>query len=689
MVKPMSETIRAQLAKVDARESMMRLVADSVPALIAYYEVDTLQCLFANQRYAQYNGWTPQTILNKTVREVIGDAAYSAIEPYVLEAMAGRASHYTREQTMPDGSKRVIEVNLQPHVDGTEGLLGCFVLINDITEHWRIEQSLRQSEERLGKFVQATNEGIIFHKDRRIYDVNEALLRMAGYAREEVIGRTTMEFMPERVQEAMRLQFESGSEEPYDSVLIHRDGHEVPLECVAKILHVGSEMHRLLVVRDVSSQHQAQARIEYLAMHDTLTNLPNRVYLRERMDSILSLARRNGRRVAVLFLDLDHFKTVNDSLGHHIGDLLLREIAIRIQATVRDSDVVSRLGGDEFVVVLSEIASTADAAMVAEKLLESIGHDIVLDDHKLNISPSVGISFFPADGDSPDELIRHADAAMYSAKDSGRGTYKFFVPAMFQRSKGALDLERQLRDAVAKREFVLHYQPLQRGSDGTVVGLEALVRWQHSERGLLGPEEFVGFAESRGIISMIDHWVLRAACRQLKVWHDAGCLKVPVAINLSAMDFRQTDLADEIAGVLLETGLEPRYLNIEITESVLMERDGHILDALAALSKLGVGLVLDDFGTGYSSLAYLKRFPISKLKIDRSFVKDIETDEDDLALVTAIIQMAHGLKLRAVAEGVETLAQLDLLKKLGCDEFQGYLVSRPLPPEHIKPFINA
>ena len=279
MVKPMSETIRAQLAKVDARESMMRLVADSVPALIAYYEVDTLQCLFANQRYAQYNGWTPQTILNKTVREVIGDAAYSAIEPYVLEAMAGRASHYTREQTMPDGSKRVIEVNLQPHVDGTEGLLGCFVLINDITEHWRIEQSLRQSEERLGKFVQATNEGIIFHKDRRIYDVNEALLRMAGYAREEVIGRTTMEFMPERVQEAMRLQFESGSEEPYDSVLIHRDGHEVPLECVAKILHVGSEMHRLLVVRDVSSQHQAQARIEYLAMHDTLTNLPNRVYL--------------------------------------------------------------------------------------------------------------------------------------------------------------------------------------------------------------------------------------------------------------------------------------------------------------------------------------------------------------------------------------------------------------------------
>ena len=685
----MNDSIRTQLAKVDARESMVRLVADSLPALIAYYEVDSLKCLFANQRYAQYNGWTPQTILDKTVREVIGDAAYAVIEPYVLEAMAARGSLYTREQTLPDGSKRHIEVNLVPHLTEDGRLLGTFVLINDITEHWRNAQSLRQSEERLSKFVQATNEGIIFHKDRRIYDINDALLRLAGYAREEVVGHTTMEFMPERVQEAMRAQFESGGEEPYESVLIHKDGREVPLECVAKKLQIGSETHHLLVVRDMSMQHQAQARIEYLAMHDTLTNLPNRIYLRERMDSILSLARRNDRRVAVLFLDLDHFKTVNDSLGHHIGDLLLREIASLIQATVRDSDVVSRLGGDEFVVVLSEIMSTADAAMVAQKLLESIAHDIVLEGHKLNVSPSIGISFFPADGDSPDELIRHADAAMYSAKGSGRGTYKFFVPAMFHSSKSALDLERQLRDAVARREFVLHYQPLQHASNGTVVGLEALVRWQHPQRGLLGPEEFVGFAESRGLISLIDHWVLRAACRQLKTWHDAGHLKVPVAINLSAMDFRQSDLADEIAGVLLETGLEPCYLDIEITESVLMERDGHILDALASLSKLGVGLVLDDFGTGYSSLAYLKRFPISKLKIDRSFVKDIETDEDDLALVTAIIQMAHGLKLKAVAEGVETLAQLNLLKELGCDEFQGYLVSRPLPVEHLKPFLSA
>jgi diguanylate cyclase (GGDEF)-like protein/PAS domain S-box-containing protein len=684
----MSELIRSALTKNDPRGSMIRLVADSVPALIAYYEVGSMHCLFANRRYAEYNGWTTESILGRPLREVVGEAAYLAIEPYVQEALAGRSSKYTREQTMPDGTRRIIEVSLVPHFDAQKALAGSVVLINDITEHWRIEQALRLSEERMRKFVEATEEGIFFHKDRRVTDVNGALLRISGYARAEVVGHMTAEFVPQAWHEKMSLQYESGSELPYESAMIHKDGHVFPIECVMKTMPFSGETLRLIVVRDVTAQKAAQARIEFLALHDTLTQLPNRNYLKERLDSVIALARRRQDNLAVLFIDLDNFKTVNDSLGHHVGDELLREVARRIAATVRDSDLVSRLGGDEFVVVLSEIASIDDASLVAQKLLESVNAPVLLEGQRLHVSPSIGVSLFPADGETADDLIRSADAAMYHAKESGRSNYKFFRPALHQRAKGKLDLERQLRDALHRREFVLHYQPQKRRSDSQVVGLEALIRWQHPLRGLIGPDQFVGFAEERGLIGAIDRWVLQEACRQMKAWHDQGSLKVPVAINLSATDFRQGDLLDEISGVLLETGLAPRYLEIELTESVLMDRDSHVLEILTGLNKLGVGLTLDDFGTGYSSLAYLKRYPIRKLKIDRSFIKDLTTDADDRTLTTAIIQMARGLQMKTVAEGVETQAQLDLLAELGCEEFQGYLVSQPLRAQDVRAFIQ-
>ncbi len=684
----MTESIRSQLLKVDARESMMRLVADSVPALIAYYEAGSMQCLFANRRYAEYNGWTPQSILGKTVREAIGEAAYLAIAAHVEAALAGKGSKYTREQTLPDGGKRIIEVNLVPHFDDAQILCGSFVLINDITEHWRIEQALRNSEERMRKFAEATNEGILFHKSLMITDVNDAILRMTGYTRSEIIGRKTYDFVPEAWHAKLIEHAATHIDLPYEAEIIHKDGRLVPVDCVSRELPFSGETLRLIVIRDMTAQRLAQARINFLALHDNLTELPNRTYLKERLENALAMARRHRSLMAVLFIDLDNFKTVNDSLGHHVGDDLLREVARRISATVRDSDVVSRLGGDEFIVVLSEIASSQDASIVAQKLLDAIHAVILVENHKLYVSGSIGISQFPADGDSVDDLIRHSDSAMYHAKESGRGNFKFFRPTMHQQASGTLDLERQLRDALLRREFVLHYQPQKRRIDGAIVGLEALVRWQHPQRGLLSPAHFVTFAEGRGLIGSIDRWVLQSACRQMKAWHDLGCLKVPVAINLSAMDFRQGDLLDEISGVLLETGLKPEFLEIELTESVLMDRDSHVLETLTALSKMGVGLTLDDFGTGYSSLAYLKRYPINKLKIDRSFIQDVTTDEDDLALATAIIQMAKGLKLKAVAEGVETQAQLDVLASLGCEEFQGYLISAPLPAQDVYAFIR-
>ncbi len=683
----MTESVRDLPLKTDARESMMRLVADSVPALIAYYEVGSLQCLFANKRYAEYNGWTVQSILGKTVREAIGAAAYKAIGPHVEAALAGEGSVYVREQTLPGGSKRTIEVNLVPHFDSQQQVCGSIVLINDITEHWRVEQALRHSEERMRKFVEATNEGIVFHKDMVITDVNQALLRTIGFSLAEVIGRKTLEFIPEEWHQRTIDLLASGADSTYESVIVHKDGHQIPVELDSKTITVSGERLRLVAVRDMTLQKQAQARIEFLALHDALTQLPNRDYLTQRLESITALARRHNSALAVLFLDLDNFKTVNDSLGHPVGDELLREVARRISATVRDSDVVSRLGGDEFVVVLSEIASSDDASLVAQKLLELVSAPVLVEGHRVHVSPSIGISLFPADGETADDLIRHADAAMYHAKDSGRGNFKFFRPALHQRAASTLELERELREALLRRQFVLHYQPQKRHSDGAVVGLEALVRWQHPQRGLIGPDQFVPFAEARGLIGAIARWVLQTACWQLKAWHDAGCLKVPVAVNLSALDFRQGDLYDEISGLLLETGLSPEFLEIELTESVLMDQDSHVLATLSALSKLGVGLTLDDFGTGYSSLAYLKRYPISKLKIDRSFIKDMCTDKGDLAITTAIIQMARGLKLKTVAEGVETQAQLDLLAALGCEEFQGYLISAPLPALEVHTFI--
>lgn len=683
----MTESVRDPLLKLDARESMIRLVADSVPALIAYFEIGLMQCLFANRRYAEYNGLTPESILGKNLREIVGEATYQTIEPHVRDLQAGKGAHYTREQILPDGAKRQVEVSLVPHFDDHKVLTGAFVLINDITNHWLTEQALRHSEERMRKFAESTNEGILFHKDRRITDVNDAGLRLTGYSRSEVIGRITYDFIPKIWHQTLIDHAVNNIDAPYEAEIIHKDGHLIPVDCVSRSMPFSGETLRLIVVRDMTLHKQAQARIEFLALHDPLTQLPNRAYLSERLESVIAMTRRRRGAMAVLFVDLDNFKSVNDSLGHHVGDALLREVSQRIQDTVRDSDIVARVGGDEFVVVLAEIASSDDASMVAQKLIEAVHAASLVDGHQLFVSPSIGIGLYPQDGETADDLIRHADSAMYHAKESGRSNFKFFVPALQQRATRELELERELREALLRRELVLHYQPQKRHGDGAVVGLEALVRWQHPKLGLIGPDQFIAFSEGRGLVGAIDRWVLQAACRQMKAWHDAGSLKVPVAVNLSAIDFRQGNLLEEIAGILLETGLEPAFLEIELTETVLMDNNGQVLATLAALRELGVGLTLDDFGTGYSSLAYLKRYPINKLKIDRSFIKDLTTDAGDFALTTAIIQMAKGLKLKTLAEGVETQAQLDILAELGCEEFQGYLISRPLKAQDARAFI--
>ena len=653
--------------------SMLRLIADSLPALIAYYDAGSLKCHFANRRYAEYNGWTTDSIVGKTVAEAIGEKAWRTIKPHVDQALKGFTVKYVREQTLPGGQTRMIEVNLLPHFEAADELIGAFVMINDITDQWRAERAIRDSEERTAKFAHASNEGIVFHAHGTITDANDALLRILGYSLSDVIGRDVFDFVAEAQRPSAAEYIREEREDPYELTLTHRNGHEIPVEVVGKTMPFKGDSYRMAIVRNATARKARERRIEFMAHHDNLTQLPNRVYLQQRLEQILALSRRRGARSAILFIDLDNFKAVNDSLGHHAGDQLLREVAQRLRSSVRDADVVARLGGDEFLVVLADVASGGDAAKVATKLIQAMAAEIEIEGRPVAVSPSIGISIFPGDADSADELIRHADAAMYHAKDSGRNNYQFFEPHMRERALALATRERQLRAAIAGGQLVLAYRPQWRVADGTLAGIEALLGWQHPERGLLGPDEFLAFAESRGLLFEIGNFMLSEACRQLAAWNAQGFASVPVTVNLSAAEFRRPDLAEDVAAAVLASGLPPHRLEIGFVEGALADQAERVLQTLHELRAAGVGLVLDAFGAGQSSLAYVKRCPLDKLKLDRRFTSGLAERPEDLAIASAIVQAAHGLHMLTVADGVETPSQLDALRELGCDYWQGDL----------------
>lgn len=558
------------------------------------------------------------------------------------------------------------------------------------------QQDMISRMQLLASAVQYSGEAILItDTENRIITVNPAFTRLTGYEAAEAVGRNPRFLSAGRTTQEEYAQLWAGLNERgfWQGEIWDRrkDGAVYPKWMSISVIRddKGGVQYYVAHFTDITSERAAEERLHQIAHHDGLTGLFNRFSLKGHLDHALAAARRDGTRVALMFIDLDRFKVINDTLGHHAGDELLVEVAHRLQQTVRESDVVARLGGDEFVIMLTGIEHGTAVAQVAEKLVFSIGCAYQIGGYDLYTSPSIGIAIYPTDGQDGQTLMKNADAAMYHAKMAGRNNFQFFDQKMNDAAVDRLKMEHSLRQALANGEFRLHYQPVIDISSGKVCSVEALVRWQHPEKGLLAPGRFIGIAEETGLIQPLGEWVLWAACRQLAEFKAAGLSGIRMAINISAIQMRNGNLPMLVRGIIEAYGLPAEELMFEITETVAMEQPTETVRILDLLHDMGISIAIDDFGTGYSSLSYLHMFPISHLKLDRTFVKEIGEDTDEAVICDATIGLAHSLGHKVVAEGVETTAQLDYLRRLGCDMVQGFLFSKPVPAEQVIEFINS
>jgi diguanylate cyclase (GGDEF)-like protein/PAS domain S-box-containing protein len=557
----------------------------------------------------------------------------------------------------------------------------------------RAADALRASEARFRTLAETAPCAIIIYQGDHFHYVNPAAASITGRDRDQLTGKDFWDLVHPDFQHLVKGKGRSrprGVEAPArrEFKILRRDGEERWLDFSAGAIEYGGRPAALGIAFDVTERKRAEEQIKELAYHDALTGLPNRLLFNDRLSVAVAQAHRSASRLAVLFLDLDRFKVINDSLGHSLGDRLLQEVAERLQAGVRHGDTVARLGGDEFILLLPGIGRAEDAAKVAEKILETLKFPIRLEERELFVTASVGISLYPEDGFDVESLIKNADTAMYRAKEQGRDNFQLYTHAMNETAVERLGLESSLRKALPGGQLVLHYQPLLDLITGKVAGVEALLRWNHPERGLVPPAEFLNIAEITSLIVPMGPWTLRTACARARAWQEQGHPSLTVAVNLSARQFQQPDLVTQVKRALDDTGLTPSSLDLEITETHAMQNAEATIMTLRELKRLGVRISIDDFGIGYSSLSYLKRLPIDTLKIDQSFVRDITTDPDDAAIATAVIALAHTLKLQVVAEGVETQEQLEFLAARHCDRMQGYLFSRPLPADECGEFLS-
>ncbi len=566
------------------------------------------------------------------------------------------------------------------------------LISRDITERKKAEESYRLT----AKIFEGSNDAIVITDTKgNILNVNRAFTAITGYEKSKVVGQNPRLMKSDRHDNSYYrriwktlLKTGSWNGEVWDK---RQDGSDYPkwlsISCVKNEFNEPS--HFVGIFTDITERKEAEDKLRQLAHFDPLTHLPNRSLFIDRLKEAVELTIRLNKRIAVMFLDLDRFKIVNDTLGHQAGDHLLIEVAHRLEACIRSTDTVARLAGDEFTIILSNLDNPQEAALVAKKILAAFNPPINLDGREVFISASIGISIFPEDGKNVGQLLKNADAAMYHAKESGRNNYQFFSHLINQKVLDELEMQTNLRNALKCNEFLLHYQPQISLESGKIIGLEVLVRWKHPKLGFIPPGKFIPYAEKTDLIISIGEWVLRTACERSVFWQQQGLAPLRISVNLSGMQLKQTDQVATVAAILADTGLDPNLLELELTESVVMENAEVTINTLRELKAMGIRLSIDDFGTGYSSLSYLKRFPIDTLKIDRSFVKDITTDFDDEAIASTIIAMAHNLRLKVIAEGVETKEQLTILQKKNCDEVQGYYFSKPLPEKELLIFLNS
>lgn len=678
---------RTALDAAEAMRDMLQTAADQSPVAILITDPEG-RVEYINARFTQNTGYTTEEILGKragmqrsgrTTRET-----YAALWQTLRSGRDWRGELLNRRK---NGELYWDAVHIVPLFDAAGNIAHLLSVQEDISERKRSEETIRLWAtvfENSGEAVMITD------PDNRIVSVNTAFTEITGYAPGEVIGENPAILGSGRHEAAFFAEMWHRLDacghwqgEIWDR---RKSGEIYPkwLGISAVRDNADKLTHYVAIFSDISERKAALQKIEHLANHDALTSLPNRLLLSDRVEQALASADRRQRRIALLFLDLDRFKTINDSLGHPAGDALLREITRRLLGSVRETDTVSRLGGDEFVVLVTDLGDDETVAMVAQKILEVAQQPFCTEGHTLAVSASIGIAMSPTDGTDFDTLLKKADTAMYHAKDAGRNTYRFYTEQMNANALERLYLQNRLHHALERGEFRLHYQPQVALDSGRIIGVEALLRWQNPDLGLLPPDHFIPLAEENGAIVAIGEWVLREACRQGRAWSDAGIGPLPVAVNISPLQLQQSDFAERVLRILDETGHAPRLLELEFTESVLIQDVERVLEQISTIKAAGVSIAIDDFGTGYSSLSYLKRLDVDRLKIDRSFIRDIGSDPDDAAITRAITQMARSLRLRILAEGAETTEQTRFLLAEGCEEVQGYLYSRPLSAENLE-----
>ncbi|MBV8467153.1 MAG: EAL domain-containing protein [Burkholderiales bacterium] len=691
-------TLKQQADALSRSQRDLHALIDNIPALVSYWDTN-LHIRFGNHAYREWFGRSPDDVKGKTVREVIGADLHAQDALRMERALAGDAQAFEREIPCADGKSRHAQVHYVPDVkDGH--VRGFFVLITDITTRKRAEQAVFQEMDCLRVTLNSIGDAVIACDDTAIVTfMNPIAEAMTGWTQEDAKGQpidTVMQLrdgpngdvLPNPVHRALQEGSNVGAAS--NAVLLCRDGTVFGIKDSASPIadQSGVITGAITVFHDISETRAMALKMMHLAQYDALTDLPNRTLLQDRIAQAIQHAQRSNGRVGLLLLDLDHFKYVNDSLGHAAGDDLLQAIAKRLTHALRATDTVSRQGGDEFVVVLPQVGGADHVSQVADKLLEALSRPYDIDGTRYSPTFSMGISLYPDDGDDHDSLLQHADAAMYRAKEQGRNRYQFYCSEIGDLMRARHALERHMRDALEEGLFTVHYQPQVLPDRGYVVGMEALVRWRRPDGTLVSPAQFIPLAEECGLIVPLGKYVMLEACRQAQRWREAGLPPVRIAVNISAAQFAEKDFAVMVRTALAETGLDARWLELEITESTMLIDANRTRAVLEDLKGDGISVAIDDFGTGYSSLAYLKRFPVDVLKIDRSFIHDALTDTNGAAIVSAIVSMGRSLGLDLVAEGVETEAQADYLQSLGCPVImQGFLYSRPCDAEKATEFL--